>query len=99
MDEDLVALRTIRDQHKTEIQNLQSQLTSLTKHKDELQETLERAREEHEQLRRDLQQSEMMVGTFRLKFSSLFTRMRGTGFFCRLHERFPFLAVISLTTR
>ncbi|XP_056595003.1 centromere-associated protein E isoform X2 [Triplophysa dalaica] len=60
MDEDLVALRTIRDQHKTEIQNLQSQLTSLTKHKDELQETLERVREEHEQLRCDLQQSEMM---------------------------------------
>ncbi|KAA0722652.1 E Centromere protein [Triplophysa tibetana] len=60
MDEDLVALRTIRDEHKTEIQNLQSQLTSLTKQKDELQETLERAREEHEQLRSDLQQSEMM---------------------------------------
>ncbi|XP_057188769.1 centromere-associated protein E isoform X2 [Triplophysa rosa] len=60
MDEDLVALRTVRDQHKTDIQNLQSQLTSLTKHKDELQETLERAREESEQLRRDLQQSELM---------------------------------------
>lgn len=58
-----MALRTLRDQHKEEIQSLQSQLASLAKHKDELQETLERAQEESEQLRRDLQHSELMVGT------------------------------------
>lgn len=58
-----MALRTVRDQHSTEIQNLQSQLTSLTKHKDELQETLEKTQEESEKLRRDLQESELMVGT------------------------------------
>nr|XP_055062269.1 centromere-associated protein E [Misgurnus anguillicaudatus] len=60
MGEDLLALRSVRDQQDTTIQNLESQLASLTKHKDELQETLERTREESEQLRRDLQQSQLM---------------------------------------
>ncbi|XP_065110107.1 centromere-associated protein E isoform X2 [Paramisgurnus dabryanus] len=60
IDEDLLALRSVRDQQDTTIQNLESQLTSLTKHKDELQKTLERTQEESEQLRRDLQQSQLM---------------------------------------
>ncbi|XP_051982459.1 LOW QUALITY PROTEIN: centromere-associated protein E [Xyrauchen texanus] len=47
-----------RDQHNSEIQNLQSNLTSLTKDKDELQDMLERAREEGDLLRHDLQKSE-----------------------------------------
>ncbi|XP_050974643.1 centromere-associated protein E isoform X2 [Labeo rohita] len=55
MSEDLSALR---DQHNTDIRNLQSNLTSLTKEKDELQNMLKRTREEGEQLRRDLQKSE-----------------------------------------
>ncbi|KAK2908448.1 hypothetical protein Q8A67_004285 [Cirrhinus molitorella] len=55
MSEDLSALQ---DQQNADIQNLQSNLTSLTKEKDELQKTLKRTREEGEQLRRDLQKSE-----------------------------------------
>lgn len=58
MSEDLSALR---DQHNTDIRNLQSNLTSLTKEKDELQNMLKRTREEGEQLRRDLQKSEETV--------------------------------------
>ncbi|XP_016297019.1 centromere-associated protein E-like [Sinocyclocheilus anshuiensis] len=55
ISEDLSALR---DQHNTEIQNLQSKLTSLTKVRDELQDTLKRTREEGQQLRQNLQKSE-----------------------------------------
>ncbi|KAK9980433.1 hypothetical protein ABG768_000041 [Culter alburnus] len=55
MSEDLSA---VRDQHNTEIQNLQTNLTSLTKEKDELLETLRRTREEEDLLRQDLQKSE-----------------------------------------
>ncbi|XP_059408289.1 centromere-associated protein E isoform X5 [Carassius carassius] len=57
ISEDLSALRV---QHNTEIQNLQSKLTSLTKVKDELQDTLKMTREEGEQLRQTLQKSEEM---------------------------------------
>ncbi|XP_073698964.1 uncharacterized protein [Garra rufa] len=55
MSKDLSALR---DQQNTDIQNLQSNITSLTKEKDELQNILKRTREEGEQLRQDLQKSE-----------------------------------------
>uniref|UniRef100_A0A9J8BZ24 Centromere-associated protein E n=1 Tax=Cyprinus carpio carpio TaxID=630221 RepID=A0A9J8BZ24_CYPCA len=55
MSEELSALR---DQQNTGIQNLRSNLSSLTKEKDELQDTLRRIREEGEQLRRGLQKSE-----------------------------------------
>lgn len=58
MSEDLSA---VRDQHNTEIQNLQTNLTSLTKEKDELLETLRRTREEEDLLRQDLQKSEQTV--------------------------------------
>ncbi|XP_067259077.1 centromere-associated protein E isoform X2 [Chanodichthys erythropterus] len=56
MSEDLSA---VRDQHNTEIQNLQTNLTSLTKEKDELLETLKRTREEEDLLKQDLQKSEL----------------------------------------
>ncbi|XP_016422139.1 centromere-associated protein E-like isoform X9 [Sinocyclocheilus rhinocerous] len=55
MSEDLSALR---DQRNTGIQNLQSNLRSLTKEKDELQDTLKRSREEGETLSLGLQKSE-----------------------------------------
>ncbi|XP_016115359.1 centromere-associated protein E-like [Sinocyclocheilus grahami] len=55
MSEDLSALR---DQRSTGIQNLQSNLRSLTKEKDELQDTLKRSREEGETLSLALQKSE-----------------------------------------
>ncbi|XP_051759204.1 centromere-associated protein E isoform X4 [Ctenopharyngodon idella] len=55
MSEDLSA---VQDQHNTEIQNLQTNLTSLTEEKDELLETLRRTREEGDLLRQDLQKSE-----------------------------------------
>ncbi|ROL50320.1 Centromere-associated protein E [Anabarilius grahami] len=55
MSEDLSA---VRDQDNTEIQNLQTNLTSLTKEKDELLKTLRRTREEGDLLRQDLQKSE-----------------------------------------
>ncbi|XP_077094163.1 centromere-associated protein E [Siphateles boraxobius] len=58
MSEDLSALSAVRNQHNTEIQNLQTRLTSLTEEKDELLETLRSTREEGEQLRHDLQKSE-----------------------------------------
>ncbi|XP_052428326.1 centromere-associated protein E isoform X3 [Carassius gibelio] len=57
ISEDLSALRV---QHNTEIQNLQSKLTSLTKVKDELQDTLKMTSEEGERLRQTLQNSEEM---------------------------------------
>ncbi|XP_016349657.1 centromere-associated protein E-like isoform X2 [Sinocyclocheilus anshuiensis] len=57
MSEDLSALR---DQRNTGIQNLQSNLRSLTKEKDELQDTLKRSREEGETLSLGLQKSEEM---------------------------------------
>lgn len=58
MSEDLSA---VQDQHNTEIQNLQTNLTSLTEEKDELLETLRRTREEGDLLRQDLQKSEQTV--------------------------------------
>lgn len=58
MSEDLLA---VQDQHNTEIQNLQTNLTSLTEEKDELLETLRRTREEGDLLRQDLQKSEQTV--------------------------------------
>uniref|UniRef100_A0A9J8ANR7 Centromere-associated protein E n=1 Tax=Cyprinus carpio carpio TaxID=630221 RepID=A0A9J8ANR7_CYPCA len=68
ISEDLSALRV---QHNTEIQNLQSKLTSLTKVKDELQDTLKRTREEGEQLRQNLQKSEEMKNRLTGELGSL----------------------------
>ncbi|XP_051557982.1 centromere-associated protein E isoform X3 [Myxocyprinus asiaticus] len=71
IQEDLSALRTERDQHNAEIQNLKSNLTSLTKDKDELQDMLERAREEGDLLRCDLQKSEETRNQLTVELESL----------------------------
>lgn len=52
LNEDLTALKVLRDQHDTEIQRLQSELRSLSREKEDL---LEKSRAEGELLRRDLQ--------------------------------------------
>ncbi|XP_016113871.1 centromere-associated protein E [Sinocyclocheilus grahami] len=64
-------LSALRDQHNTEIQNLQLKLTSLTKVRDELQDTLKRTREEGEQLRQNLQKSEEMRNQLTEELESL----------------------------
>lgn len=61
-------LSAVRDEHNTEIQTLRTNLTSLTKEKDELLETLRRARAEGELLRQELQKSEQTVRMFIMCF-------------------------------
>ncbi|XP_051560864.1 centromere-associated protein E-like [Myxocyprinus asiaticus] len=71
MSVDLSTLKTVRDQHDSEIQNLKSSLTSLNKDKDELQDMLERARKESDVLRRDLHKSEETRNQLTVEYESL----------------------------